>query len=209
MRLLHALLSGSARPLLQVQRLIKSLSRSRKGFRLLRCTYSLPDLITASPVSALSLADAFNSALGFCNDLLDDVAFVGALGFARDSIVQRADVFAERIWFITCFFDIAFLLIKLVRISQQIVSLRGRGGGSGGGGGGGGDDDKEMEAAAAALRYKRFVVLIGLLKMFGDLTIATSYACNVALSKRSIALAGLVSGSASFYKLWLKAAERH
>lgn len=186
MRMLHAVLSLRV-PLSRVQRLIKSLSRSRKGFRLLRCMYCVPEILESTSSSALAVANGVNSVLGFCNDLLDDVVFVGAFGFLRDEIVARADALAEKIWFITCFFDIAFLVIKWYHISMQLRSVS--------------DQQK-----ATALRYKRFVVLVGLVKMFGDLTIATSYACNIPLSKRTIAIAGLVSGSASFYKLWLKAA---
>lgn len=202
LRLLHSssgpLLSSAA--LSRVQRTIKSLSRSRKGFRLLRCTYSLPDIIAFASSSSttserlLALAEQCNNVLGFCNDLLDDVAFLGRLGFGRSSIASWADEVAEKIWFITCFFDIFFLLVQLRRIN---ASLRLASVGTG--------SAHELRM----LQGKRFMVLVSLLKMFGDLTIATSYACKLPLSSRAIACSGLVSGIASFYKLWAKAVPAH
>jgi hypothetical protein len=142
----------------------------------------------------LALADQCNNVLGFCNDFLDDVAFLGSLGFGSESLAELADTMAEKIWFITCLFDTFFLLVDLRRLDSKLKRLFS-----------GGVASKERRDEICRLKSKRFMLLLGLLKILSDLTISSSYAFDLPLSKKAIGCAGLVSGAASFYKLWQKA----
>ncbi|CEP00985.1 unnamed protein product (mitochondrion) [Plasmodiophora brassicae] len=186
----------------RLQGAIKQMSQSRKVLRLLKCMYSWPAIRDTSwKPPADNIANAANNWIGNVNDMLDDLAFFGSLGFFSAPATSFFEQWADRVWFSSCFFDIFVLLVQLHHVNEQITVLRAT-------------RQQQVDTGASPddtdgtlrkLEAKRAMLWVGLWKMAGDLGVATSYALHLSTSKGAIAVLGLLSASCGFYKLWVKA----
>jgi hypothetical protein len=159
------------------------------------------------------------------NDLFDDIVFMASLGLPliSTSMADRADYWADRLWFTTCIFDIILLVRDLVtsqnKVHKQQLVLQyllckqretkpqtSRQGMAGSLNHDLPNPDLDLERHVLhTLEEKRFLLVIGLVKLLADLGISRSYALNRPISKTSIACYGLVSAACSIYKLGVKA----
>jgi hypothetical protein len=165
-----------------------------------KCTYSWPAIRDSSfNTNPVDLANYINNWIGNFNDILDDVAFIGNIGFFPASITSFCEVWADRVWFSSTFFDIFVLATQLYNASGQITVLKALDQASIQG------KDAKIGADIEKMEMKKAMIWVGLWKMFGDVGVASSYALHLNTSKGNIALFGLLSASAGFYKLYAKA----
>eukprot|EP00474_Spongospora_subterranea_P000794 CRZ01252.1 hypothetical protein [Spongospora subterranea] len=174
------------------------MSSSRKIIRLAKCIYSWPAILDSRPtLQPIGLANFINNWIGNFNDILDDIAYLGGFGFFSKSLTRFAEVWADRVWFSSCFFDIFVLVVQLHYLQKEIAVVQSAKYDSG--------EGSIRVNEIRKLNTKRAMCCIGLLKMFGDVGIASTYACHLNTSKGNIALFGLLSASAGIYKLYAKA----
>jgi hypothetical protein len=172
----------------------KILSPSRKAIRLGRCFWYMPDIKKNGILPArdlFQLLSQLNTIIAMLNDLLDDVALFGSLGFLPKSVQSFAEVWAERVWFFTTWLD-NVMTAKTLYDSHVAVGRA-----------------LERNESVNKLVEKRWQNLILMIRFIADFIQAGSMALKLSTPKDVVAMCGVTSGGVSFYRIMKKAYEKH
>ncbi|KAG0074813.1 Peroxisomal membrane protein PMP27 [Podila epicladia] len=134
-----------------------------------------------------------NNAIGFVQDISDDIYCLGVIGVLDRSFADKAEPWSNRLWMVGVSIDLHENLQSIWDVKQQIKSLQG--------------DDEKIVIQRSKLENKLHWLQVTTVKLSGDFLFCAYDNLHCSFSDGFQAVTGFVSGLAGAYKFVGKLAE--
>ncbi|KAF9294090.1 Peroxisomal membrane protein PMP27 [Mortierella antarctica] len=127
-----------------------------------------------------------NNAIGFVQDISDDIYCLGVIGVLDRSFADKAEPWSNRLWMVGVSIDLHENLQSIWDVKQQIKALQG--------------EDEKVVAQRAKLENKLHWLQVTTVKLSGDFLFCAYDNLHCSFSDGFQAVTGFISGLAGAYK---------